>query len=424
MADDIEFHLKTTGDPSGAQAVEKSIFKAEDAAKQASRQADVDIAKGRQLAEVEREQAAALQEIADGQQRIVAANLADSIGKLSSQFSGLSPEVDLALRGTQNFLNVFATTGNPIAATFALAGSAVSDVMTAYRGAAAEAKELSKQEQADVQKLIEFRQRLAAQLRAENLAAFYERETTALNKQADAIERMDRIRNARNEAAAAVEGAFGVPQSRQQEIQGQLDRTLADLAARVTKAEELAKVASTQAALADSVAQTTATNEGEKSPEAVAAAKAAEQARAAAETAQANVEEVRAITEADKQKALAAAATQTQEVIQEFEEQITEQATRVRDAIQRTADEKGGALDADIKGAFDTIVKLLGDSIPNSQQQAQLIQAMQQAAGSRDAVNNDLSSYFRESAAFQQATLNEIRSFRAQVTGFREQLGQ
>ena len=48
MADqDIKIAIKTTGDTAGAEAVEKSIFKIEDAAKKAEREMDVLAAKNR-----------------------------------------------------------------------------------------------------------------------------------------------------------------------------------------------------------------------------------------------------------------------------------------------------------------------------------------------------------------------------------------
>ncbi|RYD38761.1 MAG: hypothetical protein EOP87_00915 [Verrucomicrobiaceae bacterium] len=353
MADEIEFHLKTTGDPSGAEEVEKSIFKAEDAAKQASRQADVDIAKGKQAAAVQREQADALREIADGQQMLLAGELSKHLTTITNQLGQIGPEAELAFSGVQTFLNVFATTGNPIAASFALAGSAIGDVITAYRSAAAEAKELAKQEQEDVQNLAEFRRNYAAQLRAENIVAIYEGEARALNKQTDAVERQARINAAIRGAAAAVEDAFGGTSS------SDLDRKIAEIDAKTETLRRLAEIEGTKATNADAYAQRVANTEGAEDPKAQQAAALAQQAKDSAEAAQAALDEYIIVSNTEKQALMAEAAKVQQGKTAEVLDFLTQQAESAKKTLEQAAKEQGEKFSNDGKAALQKVTELL-----------------------------------------------------------------
>jgi hypothetical protein len=201
--EDIKFKLTTEGDASGAEEVAKSIFKAEDAAKQASRQADVDLVKQRQAAAAQKEQAETLREIADASQRVVAANLAGALGKIAGEFQGISAEADLALTGTQNFLSVFASTGNPIAASLALIGTAVNGVMDAYREAEKVVKASDEETAKRLQKISELRANYAREVREANLQAFFARELDELEATELALGRIAKIRQSERDLEAA-----------------------------------------------------------------------------------------------------------------------------------------------------------------------------------------------------------------------------
>lgn len=387
MAEDIEFHLKTTGDPKGAEEVEKSIFKADGAAKEASRQADVDIVKRKQLAEEERRHADQLREIADIQQRILAGQLAQELGKIGSQLKGISPEVDLLIGSADNFLNILATTGDPIKATMAVAATAIDAVMDAYRGAAAQAKELSKQEQEDLKRFAEMRQNLASQLRAENLAAFFEREASAIDKAADALERQARIAKAQREANAAVADAFGGGRSDTEQIQTELNRKLTEIEAELVKLRGLADLATTKANTADATAQLTATNEGAESPAAKQAAAAAQEARNAAEQAQNRVAEFTAVSESQKQILFAGAAKEFQSLGTDVAAKLAEQAEAAKKTLEQAAQEQGDKFAAGGKAAIEKLIGLLADGRITPDEIAQMQNAIEQGRVSQIGLN-------------------------------------
>lgn len=236
-ADDILLKLKTEGDTSGAEAVEKSIFAVEDAAKDASRQADVDIAKGKQAAAVQREVAAATRDTADAAQRLVAAKLADHVGDIAQQFGAVGPEAELATNAVSSFGKTLATTGNIFAAIAAVAGSAAGSVVTAWTDAREKIKRINKEQEEEQKRQAELRTLFVAQIRAENLAAFYERERDAIRGQVTELENLRRVQQSEDNLAsgrADRSGATGSDQGllaiRQQVQANETARKIADQA--------------------------------------------------------------------------------------------------------------------------------------------------------------------------------------------------
>lgn len=448
--DDILFKLKTEGDTSGAEEVEKSIFAAEDAAKTAGRQADADLIRQKQALEVQKQQAQSLQEIAELNQRIVAAGLASGISKTAAQFQGLSSEIDLCINSATNFLNVFATTGDPIKATMAVAVTAIGDVVKAYIQAGEQTKALTKGEQEDMKKLADLRRSFAAQLRAEGVAAIFQSEANAMDKQADAVERAARVNKAKREADAGTQDSFGPAVTGVDKINQDLARSIAEVDFRVVTATQAAKLALDQATLANTQADRSRQTSGEDDPETKRLVGAAQSAARAAETSASQAAEIAATAEADKQKLVNLANEKTKELLATSEDVITKNAEQVRDTIAKLAEDKAaeaaekvkaiaaaggdaaaqsaatakGELEADIKGQFKVITDLLKDSIPDAQQTAEFAQAMRIAAGSRDAVNADLAAYFRENAAFQQTFTALVKSFINEMADLKGQLQQ
>jgi hypothetical protein len=203
MAEDIEFKLKTTGDTSGAEEVKKSLEWANDEAQEAQRQSDVAVAKQRQANEAQKVQAATLREIADAQQRIVAGQLAEAIGKIAEEFKGMGAEADLALTATQTFLTTLAATGNPIAASLAVAGTALNALMDTYREATELDKKLKKDQEESLKSIAELRADYVRQIREERLTEFFQRELDALGLQEAALNRIAKIRASERELEAA-----------------------------------------------------------------------------------------------------------------------------------------------------------------------------------------------------------------------------
>lgn len=206
---DIDILLKTTADTTGAEDTKKAISDVDKAAQEAQRDQDVATAKQRQATRAAKEQAEALREIADGQQRLIAANLADAIGKMSAQFRGLSPEIDMAIGSTQTFLSVLASTGNPVAALLAMTGSAISSLVDAEKSAAAMIKGAEKDIVKAHEKMREARAVWVQQVRTENLQQFFKKELDMLELQEAALGRIFQIREKERGLEAARQRAAG-----------------------------------------------------------------------------------------------------------------------------------------------------------------------------------------------------------------------
>lgn len=395
MADipDIEFKLKTTGDTTGAEEVEQSIFAAEDAAKTASRQADVDIAKGKQAEAVQRAQAESLREIADGQQRIVAANLAGAIGKIAGEFSGMSAELDMAIQGTQNFLNVFASTGNPIAATLALVGTSVNALMDAYRNASAQAKLLAKEEEAHLKKIAELRAAYARQISTENLTGFFQRELEMLDEQEAVLLRISRIRASEreleaarraSEAAAAVagggttaEGAAAV------NLAGQVTDQI------VTIQDSLKAAATAQQKLQDeaNILGLEAKALTENTDEQIAAVAAASAKQKEADKALEELDAQRTISSNQIQTLLAGFKTSAAEIGQAGTQAMTEAVKAERDALAAEVARLGGNASSQAKAALALLEKALEDSVVKPDEYARIIDAQGRVSRTQEGLN-------------------------------------
>ena len=210
MADtEINVRLNTEGNPEGAEEVAKSLFAVEDAAKAASRQADVDAVKAKQAVAVQRQQAESLREVAEGQQRIILANLAGVLAKQTEQYKGMSSEIDLVIDGSRNFLETLASTGDPVKASLALIGTAIGGVVMAYVEAEKVAAGITKREKEDLKNIAALRTQYAQQLRTENLVAFFQTETDALYAQEKTLARIIRLRASERQLAAIEQNAAG-----------------------------------------------------------------------------------------------------------------------------------------------------------------------------------------------------------------------
>lgn len=392
---DIELKLKTTGDTTGADEVKKSLFAVEDAAKDASRQADVDIVKGKQAAAVQREQAASLAQIAEFQQRIVAGQLAQAVGKISESFKGMSPEVDLALDATQNFFSTLATTGNPVAALLAVTATAVGGVVTAYTDAGKKIKAIAKEEKADLKELADLRRQFAAQIRAENLTAFFQKELDALDEQEKTLERIVRITASERALAAQQQAAAGTAAvaagaSPQAVAAGQQATSTNNEVAALKQSLEQSKlavaVADDAAGKLELLAKTLAVagNDAESAAAAATEAtaarlKAGEVAREEAANQAVILNEMATANSAGKQAVEA--------IAKEGREALTESVKQERDAIQAEVTRLGANATTGAKATLEILNKILVDGKVSADELGKLAEAQGRMNGMTEKAN-------------------------------------
>lgn len=415
---DIEFKLKTTGDTAGAEAVEKSIFAAEDAAKTASRQADVDIVKGKQAAAVQREQAEALAQVVEYQQRIVAGQLAAAIGKVSEEFKGLGPDVDMAITAGQNFLNTFATTGDPIKATLALTATAIGGVVTAYREAAEQTKEIAKTEQENLKNIAELRRNFAAQLRAENLAAFFKKETDELEEQEKVLNRLVKI-NASERAlaaqqqatagAAAVAGGASAAGVAAQQQGTATDNNVATLRDKLAQSELAVKTAADNAGKLELAAKAFVLQQGEGGKDALAATAAALEARAKAEEVRKEEAANQVVILNEMQAANNAGKQAVESTGREGLAALKEGLEKERDALQAEVTRQGIYASSNAKTALEEFNEILKDQQVTADELQRLAAAQNRVRGSQEAMNTAVKDGFDETATALDAVLNIIR---------------
>lgn len=424
---DVNIHLKTTGDTSGAEEVKESVFGAVDAAKEAQMQADVDAVKAKQAAEVQREQAAALREVVDAQQRLVAANLAQALNRISGEFKGISAETDMAITAGENFLNVLATTGNPIAASLALIGTALNGVMDAYRKADEQAKQLAKDEEAHLKNISELRALYYQQIRTENLVSFFNKELDSLDAQEKALKRISQIRASERALAAAEQqaaSAAGVRGGDDPQFAAARDavtatqQQIAEVNAKLQEQREAVAIAQEKANTLALEAKALNEQQGEGGQEAVAAAKAAEQAAKAAEETKldlaASVEvsqnEIQAIIAAGSEKITASAS-------QAFEAASTKNAEELRSVIDGIKTAQNGILSEPVKRVNEGLAVLLADGKIIADEVALFTNLTLQFKTSREAATQQMQGYL-------QWLVTDERSMVAKMNGFDGQLRQ
>jgi hypothetical protein len=416
MADpeDIKFKLQTEGDTSGAEAVEKSIFKAEDAAKQASRQADVDLVKQRQAIAAQKEQAAVLREIADGQQRVVAANLAGALGKIAGEFQGISQEADLALTGTQNFLNVFASTGNPITAALALVGTAVNGVMDAYREAEKTVKASDEATAARLRKIADLRAEYARNVREEGLEAFFKRQLDALTETEQALIRIAQIRASERDLAAArteasgaaavdagkttAEGAQALALS--QEVTNQVTAIQDELALAATAQQKIQDEAT---ALKQEAALLIENSDKQKQVLASANAKQQEADKALLDL---NAAQEVGLNKIETLKTRGVASVE--EISQASLTALTAATQKSRDAIKAEVDRLGTNASAGAKSTLALLDSILKDGIVRADEQAKLAEAQGRMNGMTEKANAQVLAALEDLAKNQTAFLSVI----------------
>lgn len=346
--------------------------------------------------------------------------LSETFGSVATGLESLSSGLGLAAQG----FAVGGPFGAAVGGTIGLLTGPLKSAFTGMIEDLARATQAEKNAEEAVKKLARAREEFAAQIRNEKNAAFFDAETQALLRSVRALESRSRIAQGQREADNRAADVFGQGATPTQRIDTNLARQITEIEAGVALALDKARLAEQAAQLARAEASQASTQQGDDSPATISAKKAAEAAERAAEQAQEQVAEISAIAATQKQKLLADAAEEFKGLGVDVGDSITENAKVVKQQIEAIAAAQGGKLSADIGGALGSLTKLLEDSIPDSQQTAQLAQAMNIAAGSRDALNSGLSEFFRTSAATQTEMerklsfyIQEVKNLKAKVEG-------
>lgn len=367
-ASDIEIRLKTTGETAGAEEVKKSLFAVRDEAKKASDQADVDLVKSKQSTAANQQEAASLQAVVDKQSQLLALELAKALQGISGKLKGISPELDLIVAGTENFLATFAATGDPIKASLALIATSISEVVTAYMDAEKQTKEIAKKEVEHLKKISDLRQNYATQVRTEGLTAFFSAELRELDKQEKTLARIVQLRASERELAAAKQASAGAaavaggasPEGvAAQALATGLQNSLAQLQDTLDAARQKTEKLEADAITLDQLSKSL----NENSDEQKSALTAAEAAKQTAEDARADF-----ILFSDQNSA------QMQTLVQEGQQAgigITlEGLAAVRDAavtqqtdLKAEVDRLGRGASTQAKAALETLTKVLADGV-------------------------------------------------------------
>jgi hypothetical protein len=371
MADgtDIEFKLKTTGDTAGAEEVEKSIFAAQDAAKEASQQADLDIIKSKQAAEAQREQAEAARQTADATRGLVAIDVAErltaTIEKLRAAGVGgeaFADGLDAASKASTSLnagLKTFIATGNPYLAVGAAVVTGVFDLKSAYtqmRDALDKADSGFSNVKNSMVDAATYHRELARSIKQDNLAKDFKDETEAaaaltaeLRRQRELAEALESLATTRAKAGGADAGQLAVQDAAQADAG--VGRDLE--AARLRQAE-----AQRLAAIQRQTVETGADQQGVPVANVDAAKEKLHQLLIEVENATRDLANLELIGAAKVQEAGIRAA---EKVTSDAEEQFTKIGQETKAKLQALASAPGAVIDESYRQAAASLSKIFED---------------------------------------------------------------
>lgn len=391
MADpqNIEYRLQTTADTSGAEETTEALKDTRSEALKMQAQRDVETVQ-RQRAEAEaKKEAEILREIADAQQRIVAANLAKVVGEIGQQLKGLNPELDQAVTGASNFLNVFASSGNVFAALGAVATQSMRMVYDATVEANRIADEGFKNQLEAQQNLTKATIEHAKTVKAERLEAVYQTEVEKLKEQITLVEQLNELLQAGRKTDAKVQDAINPAKTPDAEVNRERDTAVGDLNASLAEAQAAAQETARLAALAISLAQEVAAQQPTNAEAINNAVKDRDAAVNAAQAAQAEAAKLEAQFPLAMQEIDAAAVQGLRSAAEQSRKAITEQATRTLAEIQAVADANEGG-GPGIKAVLAKITALVQGGIDENEVQP-LLEALKLAQGTSTAIRTGLS---------------------------------
>jgi hypothetical protein len=382
-AQDIKFKLSTEGDTKGAEKVIETLKDTRTEAQKLQSARDVETVQAAKAAEAEKQHADALREIADAQHVIIASMLADKIRDIGQAFKGMNKEVDLAIDGASNFLNVFATSGNVFLALGAVAATATKGVMDAATAGDKAIESSQKRAKEALEALISLRAEYAQRVREQKLESEYEEETAALTKQRDMLREIAKLNSENAVTERKVEAVTGPEANPMQKVEDQRVGSLNDLRSKINAAEADAERAAMIALKATYHMQQVAAQSSVESNAYEAAQAALLTAQRNAETASKNADLISARAEIEK-KEIAVAAIKGFESVKNSGIEVFEANTKgVIDAFQKA---KADGL-IETTNATDNLVSQIKarieDEIPNEKQITEINQLLSQLRSSQ-----------------------------------------
>lgn len=385
----IDYRINTEADTKGAEETTQALKDMRTEAQKLQAERDVEIAKAKQAAEAEAKQAAVLREIADGQQRIVAANLANALGKIGEQLKGINPDLDKSVEGIQNFLNVLASTGDPFLALGAVAASAFTIMKDAWVESDKIITEGMKQQEAAQKALTKAREEHAKTVREERLATVFQEEVEKLKQQVTLVERLNSLLDLQRKTEAKVEDSISPAKTPDDQVNRDRKRAIDDVYADIAKAEDAARDLAAIALKARHDAQIAARSAEADSELVKKTLAESEAAQSKAELAEAKAQRLREEAPEIIRAIDAAAVEGFKKVGIESTKNITTRANELIAEIQAVADaNKGG--DLAMKAALQSLVKLVQGGLDEAELK-QFETALKLVQGSSTAIRTGLS---------------------------------
>ena len=421
----VNIDISTTASTSGADqtvssldGVSKSFFKVQTAAEEAMNAADVETVKSKQSLDAAAAAADAyerqLAEIQSATERLVAANLADAVGKIAKSFGDFGPEADLAITGVQNFLNVLANTGDPIKASFAVVGTAIGGVVQALTSANEKSKELDKSMKEHAESMAAVRSKILANIKAEGMSEFFQKETDKINGQIDAIQRREKVRASVMEAQAAVGGLADTSGMNQgvaeaAKINAETTTKLGEIDRQVSVAAEILAEANKAADLANLALKEAQSREGAGGPSVANLESIARQREDEKIKFENELNDLMVKSEAEKTKLLAESAKQIESIGLETGQAMFGNLESLKTELAAEVERQGANASSAGKSALQNLTTVLADSQIKPEEFALIGTAFQQLNSSTEQLNNKMISslnlqYSQNTAAFNQIT--------------------
>jgi hypothetical protein len=408
-----------------SENLSKSFFKVQSAAEQSMRAADVEAVKSKQSLDAAAAAADAyerqLAEIQSATERLVAANLADAVGKIAKAFGDLSPEANLAVSGVQNFLNVLANTGDPIKASLAVAGTAIGGVVSTMIDASNQAKELDKSQKEHAESMAAVRTKILASIKAEKMSEFFQKETDAVNAQIDALERRSKVQSAIASAQSALGGAAapggadpGVAEAAR--VNSETTAKLAEIDRQVALAGDTLAAATRNVEIANLALKEAVHREGPGGESAIAAEaklKAAEELKAQLEK---DFQDIQDISTAKTAEIVAEAQTQVDKITEQTTAQWTAGVAAIQTELQAEIDKQGASASSSMKSALEGFAAVMADGQIKPEEIAKLNTAFEQLKNSQNQFNSKVLSGLQSQNSQNVQALNQITAINNQIT--------
>jgi hypothetical protein len=410
---------------SSAEGVEKSFFKAQSAAEEAMKAADVEAVKSKQSLDAAAAAADAyekqLAEIQTATERMVAANLAEAVGKISKAFGDISPEAEMAVSGVQNFLGVLASTGDPIKASIALTATAIGGVVKAFTEAEEKSKQLDKAQKEHAESMASVRSQILANIKAENMAKFFQGETDAINKQIDAIDRREKVKATIASAEASLGGLADTSKLNQDvveaaKINAETTRKLAEIDNQVVVAAEKLSEADRLVSVATQRLKDAIKREGAGGPSVAPAEAALTSAKNQRESFANQLEDLKLTLDAQKQEVLAKAAAATTGVLADIDKEMVDNLQDLKSELEAEVQKQGASASSAGKSALENLTKVLADGQITPEEFALIGTAFQQLNSSTEQLNNKIISSLNLQYSQNTTAYNQVVNITNQLT--------